>query len=140
MNFFRKKKKEIKSCRVIPSDQPREENGLLQDLALKMLKGFNPDELQINYRGTLIKPVFNKNVYDQAIQGMIKQGYPFDKKDDCLHFTNWFIWFSLKEGARLQGIEFSDSTTDLFYYINLMDYHRILIAAHNSGYFNSIYN
>jgi hypothetical protein len=132
MKLFQKKKK-IKSA-----DQPHEE--ILQELALKHLQSVDPEKVVINYRGTLIKPVFNKFVHDQAIQDMAKQGYPGDQKDACIHFTNWYVWHSLKEGARLQDIEFNDSTIDLFFYINLMDYHKILMAAHNSGYFNSIYN
>jgi hypothetical protein len=118
MSLFRKKQGPFKSY----LEQ-------LQEYALKLYADVNPAELEIKVNGHIIKPVHNQNVLNNVAAEIRAIKEPPGSKENNIHWTNFYVFHSLKEGAAQQNVPFLYSPITLFHLIDLKDYHLVIIAA-----------
>lgn len=87
----------------------------------------------IEFDGKKIKPVFNDKVLTELVEEIkhLSSKKPVKtEKFMNLHHSNFLVYLSLKEGARLQNIEFKYTTNELFFFIDYLQYANVLALIH----------
>ena len=55
----------------------------------------------------------------------------FESKFSNIYWTDFLVYFAIREGALKQNIPFDLSVKELFYLIDFNDYHKIVFEASN---------
>lgn len=90
----------------------------------------NPlSEIAIVVEEKIIKPVWNKNVFDQAGGHLlaVNKKHPNAKLLN-IHHTSFLVYYALAEGAKEQGVDFPYSLVELWALIDIQEYVYVLQA------------
>ncbi len=83
----------------------------------------------IMVNGEIIIPAHNDFVLSQVVWEMQNKTIPPGAKETNIHLTNFYVFHSLKEGARMQGKTFLYDPLTLFFLIDFEDYGLIVLGA-----------
>lgn len=84
----------------------------------------------IPINGKYIIPEHGPEVINSAAFAMIRKGLIKDVNNVPINMqmTNFYVYHSLKAGAKRAGVKFPDTLTELWQIINLNDYNRVVMG------------